>query len=82
MFINTLNAIKSITVSSLTKMLFWKHLIRTFECYFERDTFDWNINSGKLVQKLSSEQIFYNIKLESNSIFLKCNKNEKTVFLF
>ena len=39
-------------------MLFGKHSIETFECYFERHTFDSIVNSGKLVQKLSSEQFF------------------------
>ena len=31
---------------------------RTFECYFERHIFHLIVNSGKLVQKLSSEQSF------------------------
>ena len=57
--IHTLNAIKSITVLSSTKMLFWKHSIWTFECFFERHTFDLIINSGKLIQKLSSEVFFW-----------------------
>ena len=57
--VHTLNAIKSITVLSSTKMLFWKHYIPNFECYFERHTFDSNINSGKLVQKLSLEQFYF-----------------------
>ena len=56
--IHTLNAIKNITVLSSTKMLFGKYSIETFECYFESHTFDSIVNSGKLVQKLSSEQFF------------------------
>ena len=56
--IHTLNAIKNITTLRSTKILFWKHSIRTLECYFERHTFYLIINSGKLVQKLSSEQFF------------------------
>ena len=38
--IYTLNAIDNMAVLSSTKMLFWKHSIRTFELYFERHTFD------------------------------------------
>ena len=79
-----MNAIKNITVLSSAKMLFWKHSIRRFDCYFERNTFDSITNSGKLVQKLYSEQVFFeNIKRESNSRFLSIisefiygNKNE------
>ena len=80
----TLSFIKNITVLSSAKMLFWKHSIRRFDCYFERNTFDSITNSGKLVQKLYSEQVFFeNIKRESNSRFLSIisefsygNKNE------
>ena len=32
-----------------------KHSIQTFECYFQRHIFDLITNSGKLVQKRSSE---------------------------
>ena len=47
-------------------------ILKTFGCCFERHTFDSSINHGKLVQKLSSEQfLFENIKIESNSRFLK-----------
>ena len=49
-----LECYKNITVLSSTKMLFWKHWIWTFDCYFERYTFN-SINSGKLIQKLSSD---------------------------
>ena len=87
--IHTMNAIKNITVLGSTKILFWKHSIRTFKRYFERHTFNSIINSGKLVQKLSSEQFFFqNIKIESSTKFLiilefiNRNKNEKTVYLF
>ena len=63
---------KNITVLSSTKMLFGKHSIQTFECYFERHAFDSIIDRGKLVQKLSSKQLFFeNMKIESNSRFLK-----------
>ena len=41
------------------------------KCYFERHAFDLIISSGKLVQKRSSEHFFENIKIESNSRFLK-----------
>ena len=69
--IHTMNAIKNITVLGSTKILFWKHSIRTFKRYFERHTFNSIINSGKLVQKLSSEQFFFqNIKIESSTKFL------------
>ena len=53
------DSLKNITVLSLTKSLFWKHLIRKFEHYFERHTLDMTINRGKLVQKLSLEQFFF-----------------------
>ena len=55
MLIYNLNAIKNITVLSSAKMLFWKHSIQTFECYFERHIFDLIIKSRKIVQKWSSE---------------------------
>ena len=91
--IHTLNARKNITTLRSTKILFWKHSIRTLECYFERHTFDSIINIGKLVQKLSSEQFFFfffvSIKVESSSRFLKFisefingNKNKNIAFLF
>ena len=85
-----LECYKNITVLSSTKMLFWKHSIRTFECYFERHTFDFITSSGKLVQKLSSEQSFLKtLKQKVNSLdswsiiseFINGNKNEKIVFL-
>ena len=85
-----LECYKNITVLSSTKMLFWKHSIRTFECYFERHTFDFIASSGKLVQKLSSEQSFLKtLKQKVNSLdswsiiseFINGNKNEKIVFL-
>ena len=69
-----LECLITITVLSSTKLLFWKHLIRTFGCYFERHTFDSIINRGKPNQKLSSEFFFFffgNIKIKSNSRFLK-----------
>ena len=49
-----------------TKMLFWKHSIRTFECNFKRHKFDSVINSAILVPKLSSKQFF----LKTNIIFV------------
>ena len=69
-------------------MLFWKHSIWTFDCYFERYRFNSIKNSSKLILNLSSEVFFENIKPESNSRFLMYlsefvndDKNEKTVFL-
>ena len=59
----------------------------TFECYFERYIFDSIKSSGRLVQKLSSEQPFLKTAKQNNSLdswsivteFFNGNKNEKIV---
>ena len=75
--------------SELSKNVVSKTFDLNVRVLFQRHTFDSIINSGKLIQKLSSEVFFENIKTESNSRFLSIisefingNENEETVFFY
>ena len=72
--IHTLNAMKNIAVLSSTEMLFGKHSIETFECYFERHTFDSIANNGETCSETFFSTVFFffeKINIEINSRFLK-----------
>ena len=89
--IHTLNAMKNIAVLSSTEMLFGKHSIETFECYFERHTFDSIANNGETCSETFFSTVFLLLKkltlkltLDSWSImseFVNGNKNEGCVFV-
>ena len=90
--IHTLNARKNIAVLSSTEMLFGKHSIETFECYFKRHTFDSIANNGEACSETFFSTVFFfflkkltlKLTLDSWSImseFVNGNKNEGCVFV-